>query len=46
MEEGTLDRRTKAAESMCVELVYVQARCEESRGRDKEVSCHAVSDLT
>jgi hypothetical protein len=32
-------------ESMRIELVYVQARCE-SGGPDEEVSCHAVTDLT
>jgi hypothetical protein len=46
MKEGTLNRRTKAAESMCTEPVHVQARFEESTGADEEVSCHAVSDLT
>jgi hypothetical protein len=45
MKEGALNRRTKAAESMCIELIYVQARCE-SGGPDEEVSCHAVTDLT
>jgi hypothetical protein len=46
MKEGALNRRTKAAESMCIELIYVQAQCEESGGPDEEVSCHAVTDLT
>jgi hypothetical protein len=32
-------------ESRCIELVYVQARCE-SGGPDEEVSCHAVTGLT
>jgi hypothetical protein len=46
MREGMLNGRTKAAELMCIELVYVQALYEESGGPDEEVSCHAVTDLT
>jgi hypothetical protein len=46
MNEGILNKRTKATELMCIELVYVQAQCEESGGPDEEVSCHAVTDLT
>jgi hypothetical protein len=38
MKEGTFNGRTKAAESICIELVYVQALCEESGGPDEEVS--------
>jgi hypothetical protein len=45
MKEGTLNGRTKAAESMCIELVYVQALCEESVGPDEEVSRHTVTDI-
>jgi hypothetical protein len=46
MKEETLNKRTKAAESMRIELICVQSRCKESRGRDEEVSCHAVTNLT
>jgi hypothetical protein len=46
MKEGTVNGRTKAAESMCIEFFYIQARCEETRGPDEKVSCHAVTDLT
>jgi hypothetical protein len=46
MKERTLNGTTKVAESMCIDLVYVQARCEESGGPDEEVPCHAVTDLT
>jgi hypothetical protein len=45
MQEATLNGRTKAAELMCIELVYVQARCEESGGPDEEVSRHTVTDI-
>jgi hypothetical protein len=40
MKEGTMNRRTKAAEAMRIELVDVQSRCEESGGPHEEV--HAV----
>jgi hypothetical protein len=43
MKEEALNRITKAAELMCIKLVYAQARCEESGGLDKEVSRHTVT---
>jgi hypothetical protein len=46
MKEGTFNGRTKATEPMCIELVYVQARCEVSGGPDKEVPCDTVADIT
>jgi hypothetical protein len=45
MKEETLNGRIKTAEPMCIELVYVQARCEVSGGLD-EVSRCTVTDIT
>jgi hypothetical protein len=46
MKEGTLNGRKKAADLMYIELVYVQALCEESGGPHEEVPRHTVTDIT